>query len=127
MQDKRVTQQAAVFMDHRKATIYTDQSGNAEFTISESIEADEDRSTKDDSHYNNSKRSDTRQYYKEVAKHILPYSDIYIFGPGQTQEEFINWLHEENKQFKDKKISIGSSDYITDNQKLARIRGHFVK
>ena len=112
-------------MDHRTATFITDESGDDQFSMGASVEADEDRSTHGEHHYNNAKRGDTMQFYKAVAKQLLNYDEIYIFGPGKTQEEFINWLREENNQFKNKRIEIGSADYVTDNQKVAKVREHF--
>ena len=126
MQERKPIHRTGVFMDHRAATFIT-ESGKDQFAMGHTLEADEDRSTRGEHHYNNAKRGDTMQFYKQVAKQLLEYDEIYIFGPGKTQEEFINWLHEENHQFKTKRVSIGSADYISDNQKVAMVREHFEK
>ena len=126
MKENKPNRRVGVFMDHRIALFITEENGTAEFTLGNKIEADEDRSNRGEHHYNNSKRDDTRQYYKLVAHELLPYDEIFIFGPGKSQEEFINWLHTD-VQFKMKQIKIGSADYVSDNQKVALVRDHFDK
>jgi hypothetical protein len=59
-----------------------------------------------------------------LGKHIGPYSDVLLFGPGTAQEEFFNFLNE-HKQYAGKKYSIDTASHLTDAQMVAKVRDFF--
>jgi hypothetical protein len=54
----------------------------------------------------------------------LNYDEIYLFGPGKSQEELRNFLHEDS-HFKNKRVAVGSASHMTDHQMVAKVRDFF--
>ena len=63
-------------------------------------------------------------HLETIASQLLKYDEIYIFGPGKSQEEFLNFLNDDN-HFKNKKITLGSAEKMTDPQTVAKVRDFF--
>ena len=63
-------------------------------------------------------------YYKIIAKRLQYFDEIFIFGPSTAKDELTNLLRE-NKHFDGKLIHTESSDHITKNQMIARVRAFF--
>ncbi len=74
--------------------------------------------------YNNAEKTDNRKYFKTIGNQLLKYDEIFIFGPGKSQEEFLNFLHDDH-HFKSKKITLGSAEKMTDPQTVAKVRDFF--
>ncbi|HJW27742.1 MAG TPA: hypothetical protein VJ508_00660, partial [Saprospiraceae bacterium] len=55
---------------------------------------------------------------------LLNYDEILIFGPGKSQEELRNFLHED-AHFNSKRIILTTSQHITDHQMIATVRDFF--
>lgn len=116
-------QLAGVWMDHHNAIFVTQTDG--EFAIQdEKIVAGEYHGDKGEHAYNNAEKTDNRKYFKTIASQLLKYDEIFIFGPGKSQEEFLNFLHDDN-HFKSKKITLGSAEKMTDPQTVAKVREFF--
>ncbi len=73
---------------------------------------------------NNSKQGYTVKYFKSVSGLLSNYDEILVFGPGKSQEQFKNHLHED-AQFKSKQITIESAEQLTDPQMIAKVRDFF--
>jgi hypothetical protein len=63
-------------------------------------------------------------YYKNIAKRLENFDEIFIFGASTAKDELTNLLRK-NKHFDDKLIHTESSDQITKNQMIARVRSFF--
>jgi hypothetical protein len=63
-------------------------------------------------------------YYKNIAKRLEDFDEIFIFGASTAKDELTNLLRK-NKHFDDKLIHTESSDHITKNQMIARVRSFF--
>jgi hypothetical protein len=63
-------------------------------------------------------------YYKNIAKRLENFDEILIFGSSTAKDELTNLLRE-NKHFNGKLIHTESSDHITKNQMIARVRAFF--
>jgi hypothetical protein len=63
-------------------------------------------------------------YYKDIEKRIQNYDEIFIFGASTAKDELYNLLRK-NKHFDGKLIHTESSDHITKNQMIARVRAFF--
>ena len=88
-QQKRV---AGVYLDSTKAVVIRPAPDYEEgdYIIQDKIEAEiHDRSGDKDSR-KQAKQSDLLKYYKSVAALLMAYEEIYIFGPGNAQEQFQN-------------------------------------
>ena len=73
---------------------------------------------------NNAKHSDSLKHFKTLAGVLLNYDEILVFGPGKSQEQFQNYLHEDVR-FKSKQITIDSAEQLTDPQMIAKVRDYF--
>lgn len=116
-------QYAGVWMDHRHAIFITQENG--EFAIQEEkVEAGTYHGDKGEHAANNAEKSDNRKYYKTIAAHLLKFDELFIFGAGKSQEEFLNFLHDD-QHFKNKKITLGTADKLTNPQAVAKVREFF--
>jgi stalled ribosome rescue protein Dom34 len=64
-------------------------------------------------------------YYNEVFDHICDAESILIFGPGEAKSELKKKL--ENKKLYGNIVGFESTDKMTDNQIVAKVRKHFLK
>ncbi len=122
-QQKRV---AGVYLDSTKAIVIRPAPDYEEgdYIIQDRIEPDiHDREGDKDSK-NHAKQSDLLKYYKSVAALLLVYDELYIFGPGNAQEQFQNHLRND-AQFNQKEFAIDSSEQMTEPQMIVKVRTHF--
>jgi hypothetical protein len=126
MKQHQQKQQAGVWLDNTKAVIIThnleDERGI--YNISSKIIANEGHSGGSEHSINNARKTDLLKYYKSLSSHLLAYDELLVFGPGMSQEQFGNHL-EGNIQFKGKKITINSTEQLTDPQKVAKVKDFF--
>jgi len=123
MKDQHQKQYAGVWMDHHNALFITPVDG--EYAIhEEKVVAGEYHGDKGEHAYMNAEKTDNRKYFKTIASHLMKYDEIFIFGPGKSQEEFLNFLHDDN-HFNGKKITLGSAEKMTDPQTVAKVRDFF--
>ena len=126
MKQHQQKQQAGVWLDNTKAVIIThtleDEKGI--YNISAKIIANEGHSGGSEHSMNNARKTDLLKYYKSLSSHLLAYDELLVFGPGMSQEQFGNHL-EGNIQFKGKKITINSTEQLTDPQKVAKVKDFF--
>jgi stalled ribosome rescue protein Dom34 len=122
-QQKRV---AGVYLDSTKAVVIRPAPDYEEgdYIVQDRIEADiHDRAGDKDSR-NQAKQSDMLKYYKSVAALLLVYNELYIFGPGNAQEQFQNHLRDD-AQLNQKEFAIDSSEQMTEPQMIVKVRTHF--
>jgi hypothetical protein len=82
------------------------------------------RSTNNEATEHHQEQHDTKAYYKAIADAILPYDEIYLFGPTTAKDEFQNFLLHDS-HFKSKIIRVESMDYASVNQQNAQVQRHF--
>ena len=130
-------QLVGIFMDHHEARII-DARTKASRTIHSKYESrlrekgqsavgtqlGDYRSTNNEATEHHQEQHDTKAYYKAIGEAILPYDEIYLFGPTSAKEEFQNFLLED-PHFREKIIRVEGADYITLNQQNAQVRDHF--
>jgi hypothetical protein len=63
-------------------------------------------------------------YFKDITNRLQNYDEIFIFGVSTAKNELYNLLRS-NKHFDGKIIQIESSDQMTKNQMIARVRAFF--
>ncbi len=126
MKQQSKKKHAGVWLDNQKALIIANSSEmeNSEYAVMEKIKAADHFGGGSEHSMNNAKQSDNQKYFKSVAGTLLNYDEILIFGPGKSQEQFQNYLHED-AQFGSKKITIDSAEQLTDPQMLAKVRNFF--
>jgi hypothetical protein len=87
------------------------QLGNYRFTNNEATE-------------HHQEQHDTRAFYKAIAESLLPFDEIYLFGPGTAKDELQHFLLGDS-HFRNKILRVESSDYTTHNQQVAQVLKHF--
>ncbi|MFM2393808.1 MAG: hypothetical protein RLZZ546_1790 [Bacteroidota bacterium] len=119
-----------VWMDQKNAHIISspDKSANDDFEILSNVDCDDhDSDTFKNERVNLSKETqEQKKYFKEIASHIQDSDNIYLFGPGQVQEQFKRFL-KDYQNFNKKDIKLGTADKISDNQMIACVKDFFVK
>ena len=116
-----------VWIDHKHAFVIStpDRKNLGEFGVVNKIESKHhaDHSSNENAHHNKVAQ-EIHRLYENVSKHIVSDDAIFITGPGTAQEEFKNFL-KQDQHFRNKEIVIGTSDHPTENQRVAEVRNHF--
>lgn len=116
---------AGIWLDGVKAVIIAqEESDNASYSVKETVKGREKQGGGSEHSMNNAKQSEDLKYLKAVTSALLPYDEIVIFGPGQSQEQLQHHLQEQ-VQFNSKKLTIDSSGKLTDNQAIAKVKEFF--
>ncbi len=116
---------AGIWLDGVKAVIIAqEESDNTAYSVKETVKGHEKQGGGSEHSINNAKQSEDLKYLKAVTSALLPYDEIVIFGPGQSQEQLQHHLKEQ-VQFNSKKLTIDSSGKLTDNQAIAKVREFF--
>jgi hypothetical protein len=84
------------------------------------------RSSNNEYAKHNQVREELRNYFRELAKEIEQYEQIFIFGPGTAHSEFANFLMQD-PHFREKHISVEKADHMTDMQVEKRVRDFFFR
>ena len=122
MKQEQPKQYAGVWMDHHNAIFITDKDGS--FAIQDKVVAGQYHGDKGEHASMNAEKTNNLKYFKTIAQRLLNFDEVLIFGPGKSQEEFLNFLHED-QHFKHKKITLDSAGQVTDNQMVAKVRDFF--
>jgi stalled ribosome rescue protein Dom34 len=123
MKQKQQKQYAGVWLDNHHAMIITKE-GEEDYSILNKLKSTENQRSGSEHSMNNAKQGEHLKYFKALSTMLIPYDDILLFGPGQSQEQFQRHLKEDT-QFNNKQISIDSSDQLTDPQMIAKVREYF--
>lgn len=78
-----------------------------------------------DSKYLEREKHQLKDYFKEIATHIVDTEALVIFGPAGTNEKFSKELHENHRQLSTKIIGVKKADSMTDNQVKAWVKDFF--
>ena len=114
-----------IWLDSAKAVIITqDEKESGSYRINNTVDGTRKHSGGSEHSMNNAKQSEDLKYFKSLAALLLPYDEILIFGPGQSQEQLQKHLLQQ-AQFSNKKMTVDSSGQLTDNQAVATVRDFF--
>lgn len=123
-QDKKV---AGIWMDKDHAQVYhtNDYSCEGDFVMSKKIDSAHHGHHGTSEHVGHQKKKqETTRYFKTLASHLSEVDAVYLIGPGQSQEQFRNFL-KSDKQLSKIEIDLGTADHLSPNQIIAKIRTHF--
>jgi stalled ribosome rescue protein Dom34 len=117
---------AGIWMDNKQAFIISrpEDNDNGEFAIHKKIEAQHYHGEKGEHASMNAEPQNLAKYHKEIAKSILNYDHILVFGPGKAQEQLVNFLRED-AHFNSKQLTLEASQHLTDHQLIAKVRDFF--
>jgi hypothetical protein len=126
MKKNQEKQHAGVWLDSARAMIITNTAvdANGAYAIEDKVNGTANQSAGNEHTMNNAKQSNDLKYFKSVSQLLLRFDELFIFGPGKSQEQFKHHL-ESDLQFRDKKITIGSAEHLTDPQMIAKVRDFY--
>jgi stalled ribosome rescue protein Dom34 len=115
-----------IWMDHSVAKFIEGNAGNNSSSILSDFTASvkEEALSKNENLMHNKEQQMQEAYYKEIAKKILEYEHVLLFGPTNAKAELHNYLNKDLK-FRDIKIDVESADKMTDNEMNAFVKDYF--
>lgn len=123
MSDKKL---AGLWIDGRKAIVVTNHDGQdvSEFEVKQIVFADVQHGNSNENAANNVEQTNKSKFFKEIEKVITNSTDLYITGPGTSQEELRNHLLE-TRQYKNLNIKLGTDSQLSEEQVLEEVKSHF--
>lgn len=116
-----------VWMDYSSAHIMSFSENPHEIeTIESKFSSDEKASglAKGEKHLHSKERQFKTDYFKEIAKVLLAYDKVLLFGPTNAKMELFNLLNGDNRFIKTK-IYLKETSKMTLNQRNKFIYDHF--
>ena len=116
-----------IWMDHSTADLIdidakkNNQSIESEFTF----DTKEEALSKSEKSMHNKRQQMNEAYYKSIADEILKYDHVLLFGPTNAKTELHNYM-DKDLHFKSIKIDVESADKMSDNEKEAFVKNHFI-
>lgn len=120
------TKAAGVWIDSEKAVLVKNHDGQeiSEFAVTDHFKHEKQHGNSSENAANNSEQTTKTKFFKEIDKALENTVDLFITGPGTIQEEFKTYLHD-TAQFKNLKITLDSSQQMSDDQVLETVKSHF--
>lgn len=116
-----------IWMDHSTADLIDLSTGSADQIQSEfTFDIKEEAIKKGEKHMHNKENQMHEAYYKDLGDVILKYDNVLLFGPTDAKTELRNYLTKDS-HFKHIKMDVETADKMTDNEKVAFVKNHFIK
>ena len=117
---------AGIWLDTEKAFVVKnhDSQEASDFFMCKPIKAEIQHGNSSENTGNNAERTNRNKYYKEIEHLLTNSQEVYITGPGITQEELKHYLND-TAQFRDLKITLGVSQQMSEEQILETVKKHF--
>lgn len=125
MQDKRL---AGLWLDQTKALIAKNHDGReaAEFKLANPVKAVIQHGNSNENTGNNAEITNKHKFFKNILDELTNTEELYITGGGTIQEELKSYI-EETAQFRDMKVTLGTSQQLSDEQLLETVKSQFGK
>lgn len=123
MSDKKL---AGLWIDHEKAVVVKNHDGQevSSFSVTDHISAPKQVGNSNENAANNAEQTNRAKFFKEIEKAITNSVELYVTGPGISQEELKNHLAD-TAQYKNLKVSLGTSTDFSDSSVLDEVKAHF--
>lgn len=117
---------AGLWIDGRKAIIVSNHNSQdiTDFAVKANLKAEVQVGNSNENTANNAERTNRVKFFKEIEKEITNSTELFITGPGISQEELRNYLLE-TPQYKNLKITLGTDSQLSDEQVLQEVKSHF--
>ncbi|REC46449.1 hypothetical protein [Chryseobacterium pennipullorum] len=125
MSDKKL---AGIWMDTEKAIVAKNHDAQtvSEFFLCNPVKAEIQHGNSSENAGNNAQITNRNKFFKEVERLLTNSQEVYITGPGVAQEEFKHFLHD-TAQFRDLKITLDTSQQMSDEKVLETVKDYFNK
>ncbi|WP_278380365.1 hypothetical protein [Chryseobacterium arthrosphaerae] len=123
MSDKKL---AGIWIDTERAVVVKnhDAQHTFEFSLCKPVKAEIQHGNSSENAGNNAEITNRNKFFKEIEHLLTNSQELYITGPGVMQEELKHFLHD-TAQFRDLKITLGTSQKMTDEKVLETVKDHF--
>jgi stalled ribosome rescue protein Dom34 len=125
----RIVKKLAIWMDHASAHIIEyppntvpDRIISSDFTSDGKKESLE----KSERIMHNKERQDHLRYYKELAKVIMLYDEVLLFGPTEAKSELLNFLRADHR-FDKIKIKTETTGKMTTAEEHGFVKEYFTQ
>lgn len=117
---------AGLWIDSEKAIVVKnhDAQNAFKFFLCSPVKAEIQHGNSSENAGNNAERTNKIKFFKEVESLLTNSQEVYITGPGNIQEELKHYLHD-TAQFKNLKITLDTSQQMSDEQVLETVKDHF--
>lgn len=123
--EKKIKRQFGVWLDKMHATVAgRDQSNPDNFVILGHIKRGNDGSHSNEHAAHNAEKTLHDKFFKEIAHHMQNAEEIYITGPGVSQEQFKHYLAA-TPQFKRTSVTESTTNTMSDNHFLDLMHNNY--
>lgn len=116
-----------ICLDHSQAHFvnYHSESEKQELIESDFTHFEKEKSlSKSENGMHNKEQQELGTFFKKIAKVIMNYDDVLLFGPTDAKVELFNYLRSEHKYDKIK-IEVKDADKMSDSQQIEFVKNHF--
>lgn len=116
-----------VWMDHASARLMEYKTGRMDtVVVTSSFTHDNKISTLNRSEHimHNKEQHEQAGFYDSIAKMLLNYDEVLLFGPTTAKQELYNTL-KENHLYAKIRFDLKESDKLTEYQQYTFVRSHF--
>ena len=119
---------AGLWLDQTKAVIAKNHDGSeaAEFKLANPVKAVIQHGNSNENTGNNAEITNKHKFFKNILDELTNTEELYITGGGTIQEELKSYI-EETAQFRDMKVTLGTSQQLSDEQLLETVKSQFGK
>ncbi|WP_407403039.1 hypothetical protein [Chryseobacterium sp.] len=123
MSDKKL---AGIWIDSEKAVVVKnhDAQNAFKFFLCSPVKAEIQHGNSSENAGNNAEKTNRIKFFKEVENLLTNSQEVYITGPGTIQEELKRYLND-TAQFKNLKITLATSQKMSDEKVLETVKEHF--
>ncbi len=117
---------AGLWIDNEKAIVVKnhDAQNAFKFFLCSPVKHEKQHGNSSENAGNNAEQTTKTKFFKEIDHLIENSQELFITGPGKIQEELKNYLHD-TAQFKNLKITLESSQQMSDEQVLETVKQHY--
>ncbi|MFW2136521.1 hypothetical protein ACK2M7_09610 [Chryseobacterium sp. TY4] len=117
---------AGLWIDGRKAIVVSNHNAEtiSDFEVKSNLKVEVQVGNSNEHTGNNAEKTNRVKFYKEIEKEITNSTELYITGPGTSQEELRNYLLE-TPQYKNLKITLGTDSQLNDAEVLNEVKSHY--
>lgn len=115
-----------IWMDHITAHLMEYKAEmKANIIESEFTHADKEESiSKSEKLMHNKEQHKQAEFYHKLAKVIINFDEVLLFGPTEAKNELYNLLKDDH-QYSEIKFEVKSTDKLTENQEHAFVKDYF--
>ncbi len=123
MQNERI---AGIWLDQTRAFVVKNHNGQevGELQPADQVTAVIQQGNSNENTGNNAEITNKHKFFKNIIEQLTNTEDLYITGPGTIQEELKAYLAD-TAQYKDLKVTLDTSQQMTEQQLLDAVKKQY--